>query len=107
MDHSPLPRALSWTSLILLTLLAAAAESVILLPSALFPATRLAAALSWDASSASSAPETPPETRGACATPHRRPRRRPGTRPPHARSVAACSTGTGAPLRAPRLGGTG
>jgi len=58
MDHSPLPRSLSWTSLVLLTLLAAAAESVILFPSVLFPATRLAAALSWDASSSSSAPET-------------------------------------------------
>ncbi|MGH7374459.1 MAG: hypothetical protein ACREJY_09550, partial [Candidatus Rokuibacteriota bacterium] len=60
MDHSPLPRSLSWASLALLTLLAGAAESVILFPSVLLPATRLAAALSWDAGSPGSAtPETP------------------------------------------------
>jgi hypothetical protein len=109
MDHSPLPRALSWTSLILLTLLAAAAESVILLPSALFPATRLAAALSWDASSASSAPETShAETFGAPApatapasdpkTPARvAPTERRGE--PRAVSGRVLDAGTGAPLR--------
>ncbi|HET9926910.1 MAG TPA: putative glycoside hydrolase [Methylomirabilota bacterium] len=59
MSPSPLPRSLSWTSLVLLTLLAAAVESVMLFPSMLFPATRLAAALSWDASSSSSTAETP------------------------------------------------
>lgn len=48
MDHSPLPRSLSWTSLIVLTLVTALVESVILFPSALFP--DLAAALTWDAS---------------------------------------------------------
>jgi len=60
MDHSPSPRSLSWTSLVVLTLLAALVEAMILFPSALFPTTRLAAALSWDASRHDyPSPETP------------------------------------------------
>ncbi|HEX4994977.1 MAG TPA: putative glycoside hydrolase, partial [Methylomirabilota bacterium] len=50
MDLSDSPRSLSWTSLVALTLLAAFAEAMILFPSTLFTPTRLAAALSWDAS---------------------------------------------------------
>jgi hypothetical protein len=106
MDHSPLPRSLSWTSLVFLTLLAAAAESVILFPSVLFPATRLAAALSWDASSASSTAETPhAETFGsptpapdpkAPPTPVAPPERR---GEPRAVSGRVLDAGTGAPLR--------
>ena len=60
MDHSAPPRALSWTSLVVLTLLAALVEATILFPSTLFPTTRLAAALSWDASRHDyPSPETP------------------------------------------------
>jgi hypothetical protein len=60
MDHSPSPRSLSWTSLVVLTLLAALVEAMILFPSTLFPTTRLAAALSWDANLHEyPAPETP------------------------------------------------
>ena len=66
MNDSPLPRSLSWTSLTVLTLLAAFAESAILFPSALLPTTRLAAALSWDPATQSyPTPETPGETPGA------------------------------------------
>jgi hypothetical protein len=106
MDHSPLPRSLSWTSLALLTLLAGAAESVILFPSVLFPATRLAAALSWDASSPGSAtPESPlTETFGA---PTPAPDQQAPTRvapaerrgEPRAVSGRVLDAGTGAPLR--------
>ncbi|MGH7400181.1 MAG: hypothetical protein ACRELW_21885, partial [Candidatus Rokuibacteriota bacterium] len=49
MDHSQ-PRSLSWTSLFVLTLLAALAETAILFPSTVVPTTRFAAALPWDAS---------------------------------------------------------
>ena len=57
MDDSSLPRSLSWTSLLLLTLLAAFAECAILFPDAIV-STRLAAALSWDpAVSGEPAPE--------------------------------------------------
>jgi hypothetical protein len=70
MDHSPLPRSLSWPTLIVLTVLAAFTESVILFPSALFPATRLAAALSWDASTHGyPTPETPAVDTPAAQTP--------------------------------------
>ena len=48
MADSSLPRSLSWTSLLLLTLLAGFAECAILFPDAVV-STRLAAALSWDA----------------------------------------------------------
>jgi len=48
MDDSSLPRSLSWTSLLLLTLLAGFAECALLFPDAVV-STRLAAALSWDA----------------------------------------------------------
>lgn len=50
MDHGASPRSLSWSSLFVLTVLAAVVEAMILFPSALFPSTRFAAALSWDAS---------------------------------------------------------
>jgi len=46
MSQSSVPRALSWTSLVALTLIAALAETTILFPSVLFPGTRLATALS-------------------------------------------------------------
>jgi hypothetical protein len=65
MSQSSVPRALSWTSLFALTLIAALLESLILFPSTLVPGTRLAAALSWDASNPgyplpeTSATETP------------------------------------------------
>ena len=60
MSQSPVPRSLSWTSLFSLTLVAALLESLILFPSTLVPGTRLAAALSWDASNPGyPAPETP------------------------------------------------
>ena len=42
MSQSSVPRALSWTSLVALTLIAALAETTILFPSVLFPGTRLA-----------------------------------------------------------------
>src|SRR4029453_18323111 len=48
MSDSPLSGSRSWTALIAITLLAALVESVMLFPSALFPATRLATALSWN-----------------------------------------------------------
>jgi hypothetical protein len=60
MDHSASPRSLSWTSLVVLTLLAALVEALILFPSTPFPTTRFAAALSWDASRHDDpSPETP------------------------------------------------
>jgi hypothetical protein len=60
MSQSSVPRALSWTSLFALTLVAALLESLILFPSSLVPGTRLAAALSWDASNPGyPLPETP------------------------------------------------
>ena len=60
MDHSASPRSLSWTSLVVLTLLAAFVEAMILFPSTIFPTTRFAAALSWDASQHDyPSPETP------------------------------------------------
>jgi hypothetical protein len=60
MSQSSVPRALSWTSLLALTLIAALAETTILFPSVLFPGTRLAAAISWDASNPGyPMPETP------------------------------------------------
>ena len=105
MDHSPLPRSLSWTSLVLLTLLAAAAESAILFPSVLFPATRLAAALSWDARSPGSTPETPlAETFGSPAPapdPQAPTRVAPAERrgEPRAVSGRVLDASTGAPLR--------
>ncbi|HWP75720.1 MAG TPA: putative glycoside hydrolase [Methylomirabilota bacterium] len=70
MSQSSVPRALSWTSLVALTLIAALAETTILFPSVLFPGTRLATALSWDASNPGyPLPEDPAaETSGTPAT---------------------------------------
>src|SRR5258708_34529778 len=70
MSQSSVPRALSWTSLVALTLIAALAETTILFPSVLFPGTRLATALSWDASNPGyPLPESPAaETSGTPAT---------------------------------------
>ena len=70
MSQSSVPRALSWTSLVALTLIAALAETTILFPSVLFPGTRLATALSWDASNPGyPLPEGPAaETSGTPAT---------------------------------------
>ena len=60
MNHSPSPRSLSWTSLVVLTLLAALVEAMILFPSTLLPTTRFAAALSWETSRHDyPSPETP------------------------------------------------
>ena len=71
MSQSSIPRPLSWTSLFILTLVAALLESLILFPSTLVPGTRLAAALSWDASNPGyPAPETPTaETPAPAETP--------------------------------------
>jgi len=57
MDHRPLPRSVSWKTLIAIALVAALVEAAVLFPSAVFP--RLAAALSWDSTQASPAPESP------------------------------------------------
>jgi hypothetical protein len=60
MDPRPLPRALSWPALVTITILAALMETMILFPSALFPATRLALARPWDSGThAAPTPETP------------------------------------------------
>jgi|SRR5689334_7367445 hypothetical protein len=72
MSQSPVPRALSWTSLFILTLVGALIESVILFPTTLIPGTRLASAISWDASNPGyPMPETPagetPSTEGAAS----------------------------------------
>ena len=113
MDDSRVPRSLSWTSLILLTLLAATAESVILFPSVLFPATRLATALSWDATSASPAAEAPLAETFGTPTPAAAPASTPATAPVEAShpepaeghgpasavSGRVLAAGTGAPLR--------
>src|SRR5229473_7479541 len=80
MSQSSVPRALSWTSLFALTLIAALLESLILFPSTLVPGTRLAAALSWDASNPgyplpeTSAPETPAADTPAAPEPRGEPR---------------------------------
>jgi hypothetical protein len=51
---------MSWTSLVVLTLLAALAETAILFPASVLPTTRFATALAWDASTpADPMPETP------------------------------------------------
>ncbi|HSE03470.1 MAG TPA: putative glycoside hydrolase [Methylomirabilota bacterium] len=50
MNSSASPRSLSWTSLFVLTVLAALAEAAILFPDAMLPTTRFAAALTWDSS---------------------------------------------------------
>jgi hypothetical protein len=73
MNDSPLSGSLSWTALIAITLLAALVESVMLFPSALFPATRLATALSWNPDSHSyPSPETPGREMSAPQTPEPR-----------------------------------
>src|SRR4029450_2443264 len=73
MNDSPLSGSLSWTALITITLLAALVESVMLFPSTLFPATRLATALSWDPDSHSyPSPETPGREMSAPQTPEPR-----------------------------------
>src|SRR5215470_4046975 len=111
MDHSPLPRSLSWTTLIILILLAAAAESMIL-----FPSTRLATALSWDpTASQEPTPDTlssavpPSETPVAPSTPSTLPTPSVSTPPstppsaerrePRAISGRVLDAATGGPLR--------
>ena len=60
MTPSAAPRSLSWTSLFVLTLLAAFTEASILFPDAMLPTTRFAAALTWDSSKHGyPGPETP------------------------------------------------
>ena len=49
-NDNPLPRAMSWTSLILFTLLAAVVETAVLFPASVVPATQFAAALTSDPS---------------------------------------------------------
>ncbi|MGH7402945.1 MAG: putative glycoside hydrolase, partial [Candidatus Rokuibacteriota bacterium] len=116
MDHSPPPRSLSWTSLFVLTLLAALVEAAILFPSTMLPTTRFAAALSWDSSPRGyPPPESRPESRTE-ETPAPEPAETPGpdiaappastppAPPPARRSVARVITGrvldaaTGSPL---------
>jgi hypothetical protein len=109
MDHSPSPCSLSWTSLVVLTLLAALVEAMILFPSTLFPTTRFAAALSWDASRHDyPSPETPagetPATPEA-VTPAMPAPQTPAAAPAARRGDARAITGrvldaaTGSPLR--------
>jgi hypothetical protein len=78
MSQSSVPRSLSWGTLAVLTLIAALAETTILFPSTLFAGTRLAVALSWDASNpghpvpespAAEAPATEPPTSPDAAWP--------------------------------------
>ena len=110
MDHSPSPRSLSWTSLVILTLLAALVEAMILFPSTLFPTTRFAAALSWDASRHDyPSPETPagetPATPEAVTPTTPAPQAPAAVAPAARRGDARAITGrvldaaTGAPLR--------
>ena len=89
MSQSSIPRSLSWTSLFILTLVAALLESLILFPTTLVPGTRLAAALSWDASNPGyPAPETPAaETPAPAETPARRHRLRPRRLPARPRPL--------------------
>jgi hypothetical protein len=105
MDHSAAPRSLSWTSLVVLTLLAALVEAMILFPSTLFPTTRLAAALSWDASrhdypspetAAGETPATPEAVTPAPPAPVSPPARRGDARAISGRVLDAA---TGSPLR--------
>jgi hypothetical protein len=109
MDHSPSPRSLSWTSLVVLTLLAALVEAMILFPSTLVPTTR-AAALSWDASRHDyPSPETPagetPATPEAVTPTTPAPQAPAAVAPAARRGDARAITGrvldaaTGAPLR--------
>ncbi|HSL49560.1 MAG TPA: putative glycoside hydrolase [Candidatus Deferrimicrobiaceae bacterium] len=104
MDHSPLPRSMSWTSLLILTLLAALAEAALLFPAAVLPTTRFAAALSWDASRHTyPTPETPagdsavPET----VTPAAPAPQTPTPAAPAARAITGrvLDAATGSPLR--------
>ena len=113
MDHSASPRSLSWTSLVVLTLLAAFVEAMILFPSTLFPTTRFAAALSWDASQHDfPSPERPametsptPETVTPATPPMPAPQApapaAPAVRRGDARALAGrvLDAATGAPLR--------
>ncbi len=104
MDHSPLPRSMSWTSLLILTLLAALAEAALLFPAAVLPTTRFAAALSWDSSRHTyPTPETPagdsavPET----VTPAAPAPQTPTPAAPAARAITGrvLDAATGSPLR--------
>jgi len=115
MDHSASPRSLSWTSLVVLTLLAALVEATILFPSTFFPSTRFAAALSWDASQhdyptpdtlATEAPATPEATSPATPAPSKPAAQTPApVAPPAPRGDARAIAGrvldaaTGSPLR--------
>ena len=110
MDHSPSPRSFSWTSLVVLTLLAALVEAMILFPSTPFPTTRFAAALSWDVSRHDyPAPETPagetPATPEAVTPTTPAPQAPAAVAPAARRGDARVVTGrvldaaTGAPLR--------
>jgi hypothetical protein len=111
MDHDASPRSLSWTSLLVLTLLAVFVEALILFPSALFPSTRLAAALSWDAGRHHYPSPEPPaaETSETPATPEKMTPTTPATPAPAAKPVAhrdaraisgrVLDAATGAPLR--------
>jgi len=101
MDHRPLPRSLSWTSLIILTLVTALVESVILFPSALFP--DLATALTWDSSKhrypgpAAPTPAAPAPASDAPATAGPAPVERVGE--PQVITGRVLDAATGGPLR--------
>ena len=114
MGHSASPRSLSWTSLVVLTLLAALLEATILFPSTFFPTTRFAAALSWDASQhdyptpetlATEAPATPEATSPATPAPKPAAQTPAPAAPPAPRGDARAIAGrvldaaTGSPLR--------
>jgi len=110
MDHSPSPPSLSWTSLVVLTVLAALVEAMILFPSTLFPTTRFAAALSWDASRhdypspetlAGETPATPEAVTPATPAPQTPAAVAPAARRGDARAMTGrvLDAATGAPLR--------
>jgi len=110
MDHGASPRSLSWTSLVVLTLLAAFVEAMILFPSTLFPTTRFAAALSWDASQhdfpsperpATETPTTPEAVTPPTPAPQTPAPAAPAARRGEARAIAGrvLDAATGSPLR--------
>jgi hypothetical protein len=110
MDHSAAPRSLSWTSLVVLTVLAALVEAMILFPSTLLPTTRFAAALSWDASrhdypspetSARETSPTPEAVTPATPAPQTPAPVAPAARRGDARAITGrvLDAATGAPLR--------
>jgi hypothetical protein len=69
MEQTPLPRSMSWTSLVALTVAAALVEAAVLFPATVLPTTRFAAALSWDASRHGYPAPEPPAAEAPVAEP--------------------------------------